>query len=176
MTLIEFYKNLADPIFTKRLILRKPIIDDAKAISTLANNKKIHDMLARLPFPYKKEHAVEFINEIARTSSEHSYVICLKSGQLIGLINFAKYEEKIELGYWLGEEFWGKGYAREAATGLIKTAIISDNCPPIIARSITSNKASINLLKKIGFSISEEKIDDCGVHKEIMVTHLKFNQ
>lgn len=176
MALTKFYKTLEDPIFTDRLILRCPIINDAKAISTLANNKKIYDMLARLPFPYEENHAIEFINEIARTNDEHAYAICLKNNQLIGLISFAKYEDKIEIGYWLGEEFWNKGYASEAAKGLIKTAIASANCPPIIARSISSNKASINLLEKIGFSIVEEKIDDCGIHNGVMVTHLKFNQ
>ncbi len=172
----DFFDRLAEPIKTKRLILRAPMLDDVDILCELANNVKIYEMLARLPHPYKEEHAIEFINEIARTNNEHAYAITKKDGNLIGVMSFAKFlDKKIELGYWLGEPYWGKGYASEAALGIINVAKATGICPPIVSRAISANKASINVLKKCSFTIVDERIDDCGHHKGVSVTYLELN-
>ncbi len=173
----DFFDRLPEPIITERLILRSPALADVDVLANLANNVKIYKMLARLPYPFKEEHGVEFINEIARTDNEHAYAIIKKNGDFIGVISLAKTDNnKAEIGYWLGEPFWDKGYASEAVFGLINAANATGICPPLASRAISENKASIKVLKKTGFSIADERIDDCGQHKGIMVTYFKYEQ
>ncbi|MCF6343968.1 MAG: GNAT family N-acetyltransferase [Devosiaceae bacterium] len=170
---ISHINNLPDEIKTERLILRAPSLKDKADLQELANNKEIHKFLARLPHPYKEEHAIDFINNLARTKQEHAYAIISKTDGFIGVIGWHLDRELgLELGYWIGQGFWGKGYASEAAKAMI---IAAKDCghKKLFARSITANIGSIRVLEKAGFIIIDESIDDCGVHKGIMVTFLK---
>jgi RimJ/RimL family protein N-acetyltransferase len=136
----------------------------------IANDKRIHEMLARLPHPYTKADALNFIENIARTENEHAYAITQKDGQLIGMIGLQLHPNDMpELGYWLGEPYWGKGYATEAVGALLAEVVDHTS---ISARSITKNEASVAVLLKAGFKIVETRVDDCGQHADVEVTPL----
>ncbi|MCF6326150.1 MAG: GNAT family N-acetyltransferase [Devosiaceae bacterium] len=168
----EFAKILPDTIRTKRLFLRAPVIADVKAMQVLANNKTIHEFLARLPYPYTREHALDFINNIARRDEEHSYAITNKNSDLMGIISLHTNEDEApELGYWLGEPFWAKGYATEAVNGLLGAALKS-GINKIFAHAMEENTGSIKVLKKVGFDEISTQIDDCGQHKDKNITKL----
>jgi len=172
----DFRDFLPDNIQTKRLILRAPSKADVPGLARLANNENIHKMLARLPHPYSREHAVDFVENLARTDQEHAYAILLKDETFIGVAGLHILTGKpTELGYWLGEPYWGEGYASEAATALVHAA---DNagCTELLARAKTANKASIAILLKAGFIQISEGINDCGQHKGVSVTHFEREQ
>lgn len=172
----DFRDQLPDSLKTKRLILRAPSHADVDAMARLANNTKIHQMLSRLPHPYARENAIDFIDNIARTAEEHAYSILSKDETFIGVIGVIGLHllpgELPELGYWLGEPYWGEGYASEA-TAAILSAADTAGCATIRARAITENKASIAVLLKSGFVKTDEGIDDCGVHKGVSVTQFR---
>ncbi len=169
----KLVKKFPDKIKTKRLLLRAPILSDAPFLQKLADNKKLYQVLARLPHPYSIKDAVEFIQNIARSKKEHSYAIIKENDEFIGLIGISvDGEENLEIGYWLGEPFWGNGYATEAGRALVKE-VFATGQKIIYSRAISSNLASINVLKKIGFIIIDERVDDCGRHKGVPVTYLK---
>ncbi len=168
-----FENKLANCITTERLILRAPILEDAQKLQQLANNKSLHKMLAQLPYPYKKQHAVDFILNSARCNEEHAYAITTKLGEFIGVIGFRSEEKGLDLNYWLGEVFFGKGYATEAAQALVN-ATFKAGIKTIYSSAISTNIASIHILKKIGFTVIDERIDNCGQHKDIKITYLKF--
>lgn len=166
--------KLPDNIRSQRLFLRAPQIGDAKAMQELANNKNIHAVLARLPHPYSIEHALDFINNLARRSDEHAYAIINENVDFIGIISLhPTLNLAPELGYWLGEPYWGKGYATEAVKAVL-SAVSEIGVADVFARSITSNTGSINVLKKVGFSETSKGIDDCGHHKGVCVTKLQW--
>jgi len=161
--------DLPDAIKTARLLLRAPDIADADAMQRLANNKTIHKFLARLPHPYKRADALDFITNMARNDNEHAYAIIAQTGEFIGIISLRfKTDAPPELGYWLGEPFWGQGYASEAANALVKAAF-ARGIDKIFARAIANNKGSINVLEKCGFKKTGEHLDDCGPHEGAMV-------
>ncbi len=163
---------LPDTITTDRLFLRAPNLNDAKPMQNLANNKTIHKFLARLPYPFTDAHALDFINNIARREEEHSYAIINKNADLIGIMSLhIKKDETPELGYWLGEPFWGMGYATEAVNGVLSAALKS-GINKIYAHSIEENTGSLKVLKKVGFEKISAQIDDCGQHKDVSVTRL----
>ena len=70
-------------------------------------------------------------------------------GQVVGHISCYPDGENMELTYWLGREFWGRGLATQALTRMLY--IVVDR--PIFARAAADNVGSIRVLQKCGFKI-----------------------
>src|ERR1700712_287595 len=60
---------------TERLLLRRPTLADGKAISDLANDRRIAENTRRLPHPYSQDHAVAFVRAIADEKRETVFLI-----------------------------------------------------------------------------------------------------
>src|SRR3569833_648918 len=113
---------LPGKIETKRLVLRAPMRGDMPELILHADNLNVSSRLARMPHPYARADALGFIEIMAQRADERRYAIAL-GGRLIGIVGFSyKENEPPELGYWLGESHWGKGYMTEAAKALIDAA------------------------------------------------------
>ena len=165
-----FVTRLPEPIVTNRLVLRAPNRGDVTAMARLANNKNVHKWLARLPHPYGEADAIEFVDRIARGPGEHACSILTGDGGLIGVIGLQlSSNAPAEIGYWLGEVYWGLGYASEAVAGFV-AALDAAGCDRIAARAISSNHASCRVLKKSGFAETSRRIEDCGPNKDVSVT------
>src|SRR3569833_641918 len=113
---------LPGKIETKRLVLRAPIRGDVPDLVRQADNRNIASELARKPNPYTRADAVGFFEIVAQRPDERPYAITL-DGRLIGIVGISIQEGTApELGYWLGEPYWGMGYMTEAARDLIDAA------------------------------------------------------
>jgi RimJ/RimL family protein N-acetyltransferase len=142
---------LPGKIETKRLVLRAPIRGDVPDLVRLADNKNVALPLARMPMPYGRADAVGFIEIFAQRADERPYAVTLE-GKLIGVVGLSFHEDRPpELGYWLGEPFWGKGYMTEAAKALVEAAHQTGHYGKIGARALESNAGSVNVLTKLGF-------------------------
>lgn len=149
-------------IETTRLVLRAPIRGDAPDLATLANNINVAEKLARLPHPYTSRDAIAFIDTFSQRPDERPYAITLND-RLIGVMGLTFQKDgPPELGYWLGEPHWGKGYATEAGKALIEAAAATGRIPEIVARALASNAGSCHVLEKLGFERIGEAIRDCG--------------
>lgn len=159
---------LPDRLETDRLVLRAPTMRDVPEMTRLADNPKIHEMTT-LPYPYGEADAVAFIESYARSEIEHAYAIC-HSDRFIGTIGLhLKPDSAPELGYWMGEPFWGQGYATEAATAVVKAAHATGLCALLYAKARSTNAASRRVLEKIGFKLVSEDVDNCGPHNGVSV-------
>src|SRR6476620_3488977 len=108
---------------TERLVLRAPRLDDAEAIATLINDRRIADNLARVPHPYTLTDAEAFIGWASKNDSEAAFLITLADNTLIGGCGVGVLSgTDLEIGYWLGVPHWGNGYATEAAHAVIDHA------------------------------------------------------
>jgi RimJ/RimL family protein N-acetyltransferase len=153
---------LPGKITTPRLVLRAPMRGDVPDLVRLADNKKIYDVLARLPHPYTRADGIAFVEIIAQRADERPYAITL-DGQFIGIVGFSYAEgEPPELGYWLGEPHWGKGIMSEAVKHLLEAAFATRAYPRIKSRALKTNLASRNVLEKAGFAKVREGIDTVG--------------
>lgn len=142
---------LPGKIATRRLVLRAPIRGDVPDLVRLADNKAIAERLARLPSPYTRADAVAFIEIFAQRADERPYAITLGE-HLIGVIGLSFHDGRPpELGYWLGEPFWGKGFMTEAGRALIDAAHRTGHYQTIAARALADNAASLKVLEKLGF-------------------------
>ena len=156
--------NLPATLTTERLTLATPARAHVKAMAELANNKRIYDVLARLPHPYTESDGEVFVDTIARTEIEHAWSI-LHDGSFIGVIGLHLLPEQLpEIGYWLGETFWGHGFATEAAIAVVAAARAA-GYPALGSRALASNAGSRNVLRKAGFTETHEGPDPAGTNK-----------
>lgn len=70
-------------------------------------------------------------------------------GQVVGHIACFPMEGNLEVTYWLGREFWGRGIATEALHQLLRQVTVR----PLFARTATDNLGSLRVLQKCGFTI-----------------------
>jgi len=141
---------------TTRVILRPLHADDAARIQSLVNHPAIADMTAQIPYPYPQGLAASWIstqtNNWAKGTGVVYGVVLKEENTLIGVVSVQKLNTGLpELGYWLGTEYWGKGYATEAARCLCEFAFRRLDTMCIFACHLTRNSSSGNVLKKLGF-------------------------
>jgi RimJ/RimL family protein N-acetyltransferase len=143
---------------TQRLILRVPTLDIAKDVQILADDKDVTKNLSQLPYPYSLDNAKAFINRCGKAffkdDGEKNFGIFLKdSGELIGMcgLDLSTKHNHATLGYWLGKEFWGKGYATEAAKRLVTYGFEELGLYRIACGHFHTNPASGHVMKKAGF-------------------------
>ena len=149
-------------IVTPRLVLRGPIRGDVPDLVRLADNAAIASRLARLPHPYRTADAIQFIDLIAQQPDHRAYAVALDD-RFIGVASLMFRSGKPpEIGYWLGEPFWGRGLMSEAAKGLVDAAFATGLIPRLHGRALKTNLASQRIMLKLGFTITGEGIDDVG--------------
>jgi RimJ/RimL family protein N-acetyltransferase len=163
-------------IDTPRLVLRAPIRGDVPDLVKLADNRRIHEVLARLPHPYTRADGIAFVEMLAQRPDERPYAITL-ADRFIGVVGFTFREGgPPELGYWLGEPYWGKGIMSEAVKGLLDAAFATHLYPQIKARALSSNTGSLNVLRKAGFTVLREDIETIGTGAGKPATYLMLEQ
>jgi RimJ/RimL family protein N-acetyltransferase len=107
---------------TRRLVLRAPVPDDAKALAALMNDRRIAENTARVPHPYTLKDAETFIDHVAG-GSEVAFLVTLTDGRIVGNCGIATIRaDGPEIGYAIGVAHWGHGYATEAARAIIDPA------------------------------------------------------
>ena len=157
MTLLEdtteTYREACSRVLeTERLVLRAPRFEDAKAMARLANDRRIAENTARIPYPYRLADAESFIASVNSPGGETAFAITLADGTLIGCCGLAPVERGApELGYWLGQPYWGRGYATEAVHAVIDHAFTSAGHDALQAGARVTNPASRRVLEKCGF-------------------------
>ncbi len=140
------------------VILRKWSKSDVKPLVLLANNINIWNSVRDFfPHPYTKSDANNWVKARLSDNDDLHYVIEV-DGMFAGAISILPKEDiyryTAEIGYWLGEPFWGKGITTKAIELILE--ICRQSHPEIIriyAEVFASNKASMRTLEKNGFTL-----------------------
>jgi len=135
---------------TARLLLRTPSHGDAAAMVALAGDRRVAENTARIPHPYAVADAVGHLAAINQDGGETVFAI-ERDGALVGMCGLDPRQDGVELGYWLGVPFWGRGYATEAARALIDYAFAELGHEVLQSGARVSNPASRRVLEKCGF-------------------------
>ena len=137
---------------TERLVLRAPRLEDAKAVATLANDRRIAENTARIPHPYRVADAEAFIPGLNVPGGETVFLITDPDDTVLGACGVGAIDgQGPELGYWLGVPFWGQGYATEAVRAVIDYAFTEFDYEFLNAGARVTNPASRRVLEKCGF-------------------------
>ncbi|UXR64775.1 GNAT family N-acetyltransferase [Bdellovibrio bacteriovorus] len=141
---------------TERLILRAFSLNDAKEIQRQAGSPKIAATTLAIPHPYPDGAAEDWIShhqENFKNGHGADWAITLKStNELIGCISLmsSKNHHRAEVGYWVGEAHWSKGYCTEATKAAILYGFESLGLNKITACHMAHNPASGKVMVKAG--------------------------
>ena len=128
---------------------------DAQILASIANNRKIwNNVRDQMSNPYSVIDALQWMNHIKDHRPEQNFAIVYNgviSGNIGCKIQEDIYRKSIEIGYFVGEEFWGKGIATIAISLYVEYLIKNFQPIRIYAEVFEHNKASMKVLQKNGF-------------------------
>ena len=139
--------------------LREWRMEDKEALAALLNNKKILDNLRDgIPYPYQGKDAEEFLSAMLAADKDRVFAFAVTAGgALIGSISAERcqniHSQTAELGYYLGEPYWGKGYGASAVRQLCRHVFENTDILRIFAEPFACNTASCRVLEKAGFRL-----------------------
>ena len=139
------------------ITLRKWTLADADDLAAISDNKKIADyMRDRFPNPYTREDAEYYIKLCRFDKWELSRAIEL-DGKIVGSVSLSREGDvsvkTSELGYWVGENFWGQGIATAAVKKICAFGFEKLELVRIYANVFEKNFASMRVLEKCGFEL-----------------------
>jgi RimJ/RimL family protein N-acetyltransferase len=136
---------------TERLFLRPAWLEDAPELTRAIGQEPVVRMLARVPWPYREEHARQWI-EASKDPRLPNALVTLpdEGGRIIGSCGLHQDEGRTEVGYWIEPGYWNRGYATEALRGVLSFARLIGH-RRIVSRHAMDNPASGRVLRKAGF-------------------------
>lgn len=150
-------------------ILRKWQRSDAAAIAAYADNEKIAQNLRDVfPHPYSLADAQAYVDSCVNGDADRQLCRAIEvDGRAAGSIGLFRgsdvYQKSAELGYWLAEEFWGRGIMTEAVRQLCRDGFARWDIVRIYAEPFAHNAGSRRVLEKSGFTL--EGVMHRGVFK-----------
>lgn len=138
-----------DILVTRHLTLRPPLDVDAEAITQALQNTSVTRMLTRVPNPYNLGDAKSWIEE--RQSKPDEVCFTIYRQKLMGVVSVEEKDGMPDLGYWLTEESWNKGYMSEAARAVLSHAFRTRGYSSISSGAFEDNHGSLRVLEKLGF-------------------------
>ena len=139
------------------LLLRSFINHDKSKLAALCNNRKIwNNVRDFLPSPYSDQNAIEFITLCQNENPQVTFAVEYR-GELAGCIGLVRqsdiYRLTAEIGYWIGEPYWGLGIATQAVKMMTEYGFNQLNLVRIYSGVFAFNKASQKVLEKAGYKL-----------------------
>ena len=138
---------------TERLLLRPGWAEDAPALARAIADEQVVRNLATAPWPFALEDAEAFL-AAPRDPAMPSFLITERTDgepHIVGACGLGRRPSgAVEMGYWIGRQFWGKGFATEAGRAMIEIAQAL-KLPRLEASHFLDNPASGRVLEKLGF-------------------------
>jgi len=163
---------------TARLILGPFEPNDAAELQRLAGAREIADTTVSIPHPYELDQAVAWIEQQRREAVRGraiSFAIRLLKGTLIGSVGLRDIDlehGQAELGFWIGREWWGNGYAREAASAVIRFGFESLGLNRICAHHMVRNPAAGRVLQSAGMQregLLRQRVRKWGRYEDVVL-------
>ena len=127
-----------------------------EALQRIADSKLVAQNLRDVfPHPYTLDDAVDFLNNVRQGKMGIVYGMFLNSGELVGVISLTPGRDvnrySAEVGYFVGEQYWNRGYATEALMLVVNFAQYRHGFKRLFAAVFDFNLASMRVLEKAGF-------------------------
>jgi len=166
---------LPERITCSPVVLRPFALADASRVHMLAGSRAVAETTALIPHPYESGMAEEWIaGQAAQLASGREYTYAItrcEDALLVGAISLRPVAgEQENLGYWIGREYWGRGYATAAASAIIAVTFRCLDCHQITAAHLIRNPASGRVLEKCGLTpVRRVRRDHRGRQEEFCV-------
>jgi ribosomal-protein-alanine N-acetyltransferase len=164
---------------TPRLLLGPFEPEDATELQRLAGAREIADTTLSIPHPYDMDHALAWIGnqrkESVRGRATNFAVRLLPGSSLIGSAGLRDIDPEhmqAELGFWIGREWWGQGYATEAAAAVISFGFEVVGLNRIFAHHMARNPAAGEVLRHVGLQregMLRQRVRKWGVYEDVVL-------
>ena len=137
--------------------IRKWLLSDAEDLTVAISNKKVQDNLRDgIPYPYTVQDGINFISAMLSADENDTFAFAITVDEkAIGSIGVYRQEnihrQTAELGYYIAEEYWGKGIMTEAVKYACEYVFGKSDILRIFAEPFAYNIASCRVLEKAGF-------------------------
>ena len=137
--------------------IRKWEMSDAKELSMALSNRKIQDNLRDgLPYPYTEQDGANYISAMLSADENETFAFAITADdKVVGSIGIFRqgniHRQTAELGYYVAEEYWGKGIMTEAVKQICEYVFSMSDIIRIYAEPFAYNAASCRVLEKVGF-------------------------
>jgi ribosomal-protein-alanine N-acetyltransferase len=152
---------------------------DAAELQRLAGAREIADTTVSIPHPYHLDHALAWIGqqrrEAVRGRATNFAIRLLPGSRLIGCAGLRDIDPEhlqAELGFWIGREWWGHGYAREAAIAVIRFGFESLGLNRICAHHMARNPAAGKVLQAAGMQsegLLRQRVRKWGIYEDVVL-------
>ena len=137
--------------------IRKWKLSDAKDLAIALSNRKVQDNLRDgLPYPYTEQDGKDYISDMLSANEDDTFAFAITSdNKVVGSIGVFRqgniHRQTAELGYYVAEEYWGKGIMTEAVKQICECVFDKSDIIRIYAEPFAYNIASCRVLEKAGF-------------------------
>jgi ribosomal-protein-alanine N-acetyltransferase len=132
-------------------------MSDAASLVKYGNNRNIWiNLRDRFPHPYRRGDARDYLSQVRDLADETFFAIDV-GGEAVGAIGYVLQPDvervSAEIGYWLGEPFWGRGIATAALAATTRYAFARHQLTRVFALPFARNLASCRVLEKCGYVV-----------------------
>ena len=137
--------------------IREWKIEDKSELAGNLNNMNIlNNLRDGLPYPYTEADAEEFLRAMLSADKDNTFAFAITlDDKVIGSIGVFRQENihyrTAEMGYYIGEKYWGSGYMTEAVKMACNYVFKNTDIIRIYAEPFAYNTASCRVLEKAGF-------------------------
>ncbi|MBE5946460.1 MAG: GNAT family N-acetyltransferase [Lachnospiraceae bacterium] len=137
--------------------IRKWKLSDAKDLAKALSNRKVQDNLRDgLPYPYLEQDANDYISSMLSANENDTFAFAITlDDKAIGSIGVFRqqniHRQTAEMGYYIAEEYWGKGFMTEAVKQICEYVFEHSDIIRIYAEPFSCNMGSCRVLEKAGF-------------------------
>ena len=140
-----------------RCTLRAWRVGDEASLARHANNRNVsRNLRDRFPFPYTAADAAEWISRVSTQEPVTAFAIVVDGAAVGGAgieLGADVFRRSAEVGYWLGEPFWGRGIATEVLRAVTEYAFAQFDICRLEAGVFDWNPASARVLEKVGYTL-----------------------
>lgn len=137
--------------------IREWTIEDADGLAEILNNRNIlNNLRDGLPYPYTEKDAQEYITSMLAADKTKTFAFAITvDDKVVGSIGVFRCDNihfrAAEMGYYIGEPYWGRGLGTSAVTQVCKYIFDKTDIIRIFAEPFAYNTASCRVLEKAGF-------------------------
>ena len=160
-----------------QILLREWRAGDEASLVLYANNRNVWiNLRDRFPYPYTRRDGRRFLRMMQAADPETTFAIAV-DGRAVGGIGFMLQTDvdrvSAEVGYWLGEPFWGRGITTDALRAMTGYAIATHELTRLFALPFAYNAASCRVLEKAGYLL-EGRLRRSAIKDGVIVDQLQY--
>lgn len=150
---------------------------DLASLVEQANNRRIWlNLRDRFPHPYTRQDGTAFLRHV-RAAAPQTFFAVEVEGAAVGSVGFVLQPDvervSAEIGYWLGESFWGRGIMSEALAAVTSYAVQTHGLTRVFALPFASNAASGRVLEKCGY-VLEARLVRSAIKNGAIIDQLQY--